>query len=163
MARVAYGLLSTGIVELRNGVHPPENGNGATPAAPTTIDPLEAAASALQSGEPQVALAICERITSESPDIPEGYLLLARALSRLGRPDDAARAIAHGLQENPLSAELHAASGYRAASCGDYLDALASWERALRLNPGSPDAQRIRAARDAASRLRCLLQEHIDV
>jgi hypothetical protein len=32
----------------------------------------------------------------------------------------------------------------------------------LRLNPGSPDAQRIRAARDAASRLRCLLQERID-
>jgi len=55
----------------------------------------------------------------------------------------------------------------RAANCaawaGDYLDALASWERSLRLNPGSPDAQRIRAARDAASRLRCLLQEHIDV
>jgi tetratricopeptide (TPR) repeat protein len=164
VARVAYGLLSTGIVELRNGVHPPEPAaNGVTPASPTTIAPLEAAASALHSGEPQVALAICERITSESPDVAEGHLLLARVLNRLGRQEEASRAIAHGLEVNPLSAELHAESGYAAAWCGDYLDALASWERSLRLNPGSPDVQRIRAARDAASRLRCLLQEHVDV
>jgi tetratricopeptide (TPR) repeat protein len=164
VARVAYGLLSTGIVELRNGVHPPEPAtDGATPASPTTVAPLEAAASALHSGEPQVALAICERITSESPEVAEGHLLLARVLNRLGRQDEAARAVARGLQADPLNAELHAESGYCAARCGDYLDALSSWERSLRLNPGSPDAQRIRAARDAASRLRCLLQEHLDV
>jgi len=164
VARVAYGLLSTGIVELRNGVHPPESASdGATPASPTTVDPLEAAAAALQAGEPNVALAICEQITSESPMMAEGHLLLARVLNRLGRRDEAARAIARGLEADPLSAELHAASGYYAAWCGDYLDALASWERSLRLNPGSPNAQRIRAARDAASRLRCLLQEQIDV
>jgi tetratricopeptide (TPR) repeat protein len=164
VARVAYGLLSTGIVELRNGVHPPEPAtDGATPAAPTTVAPLEAAASALHSGEPQVALAICERITSESPEVAEGHLLLARVLNRLGRQDEAARAVARGLEADPLNAELHAESGYCAARCGDYLDALSSWERSLRLNPGSSDAQRIRAARDAASRLRCLLQEHLDV
>jgi tetratricopeptide (TPR) repeat protein len=164
VARVAYGLLSTGIVELRNGVHPATmTDDGATPASPTTVAPLEAAASALHSGEPQVALAICERITSETPELAEGHLLYARVLNRLGRQDEAARAIARGIEADPLNAELHAESGYCAAWCGDYLDALASWERSLRLNPGSPDAQRIRAARDAASRLRCLLQEHIDV
>ncbi|MDB4910285.1 MAG: hypothetical protein JWO39_1108 [Gemmatimonadetes bacterium] len=164
VARVAYGLLSTGIVELRNGVHPPEPAaDGATPASPTTVAPLEAAASALHSGEPQVALAICERITTESPEVAEGHLLHARVLNRLGRQDEAARAIARGLEVDPLNSELHAESGYAAAWCGDYLDALASWERSLKLNPGSPDAQRIRAARDAASRLRCLLQERIDV
>jgi Domain of unknown function (DUF4388)/Tetratricopeptide repeat len=164
VARVAYGLLSTGIVELRNGVHPSEPASdGATPASPTTVDPLEAAAAALHSGEPQVALAICERIATESPELPGAHLLLVRVLNRLGRRDDAARAIARGLEAEPLNAELHAESGYCAAWCGDYLDALASWERALRLNPGSPDAQRIRAARDAATRLRALLQEHIDV
>ena len=44
VARVAYGLLSTGIVELRNGVHPPEApADVATPSSPTTIAPLEAA------------------------------------------------------------------------------------------------------------------------
>ena len=164
VARVAYGLLSTGIVELRNGEHPAEaEGNGATPASPTTVDPLEAAASALQSGETQVALAICERVTSESPELAEGHRLLARVLNRLGRQGDAALAIARGLEADPLNAELHAESGYCAAWCGDFLDALASWERSLRLNPGSPDARRIRAARDAASRLRSLLQEHINV
>ena len=165
VARVAYGLLSTGIVELRNGVHPGTNvaDAGATPATPTTVAPLEAAASALHSGEPQVALAICERITSETPELAEGHLLYARVLNRLGRQDEAARAVARGIEADPLNAELHAESGYCAAWCGDYLDALSSWERSLRLNPGSPDAQRIRAARDAASRLRCLLQEHIDV
>ena len=165
VARVAYGLLSTGIVELRNGVHPgvAVADDGASPASPTTVAPLEAAASALHSGEPQVALAICERITAESPELAEGHLLYARVLNRLGRQDEAAGAIARGIEADPLNAELHAESGYCAAWCGDYLDALASWERSLRLNPGSPDAQRIRAARDAASRLRCLLQEHIDV
>jgi tetratricopeptide (TPR) repeat protein len=164
VARVAYGLLSTGIVELRNGEQPPDApDDGATPASPTTIAPLEAAASALHSGETQVALAICERITSESPEIAEGHLLLGRVLNRLGRQADAALAIARGLEADPLNAELHAESGYCAAWCGDFLDALASWERSLRLNPGSPDARRIRAARDAASRLRSLLQEHIDV
>jgi hypothetical protein len=165
VARVAYGLLSTGIVELRNGVHPPVavSDDGATPASPTTVAPIEAAASALHSGEPQVALAICERITAESPELAQGHLLHARVLNRLGRQDEAARAVARGIEADPLNAELHAESGYCAAWCGDYLDALSSWERSLRLNPGSPDAQRIRAARDAASRLRCLLQEHIDV
>jgi len=165
VARVAYGLLSTGIVELRNGVHPGTNvaDAGASPATPTTVAPLEAAASALHSGEPQVALAICERITAESPELAEGHLLYARVLNRLGRQDEAARAIARGIEADPLNSDLHAESGYCAAWSGDYLDALASWERALRLNPGSPDAQRIRAARDAASRLRCLLQEHLDV
>ncbi|MEO6210960.1 MAG: DUF4388 domain-containing protein [Gemmatimonadaceae bacterium] len=164
VARVAYGLLSTGIVELRNGVHPSEApGDGATPASPTTVAPLEAAVSALHSGEPQVALAICERITAETPELAEGHLLYARVLNRLGRQGDAAIAVARGIEADPLNAELHAESGYCAAWAGDYLDALASWERSLRLNPGSPDAQRIRAARDAASRLRCLLQEHIDV
>jgi tetratricopeptide (TPR) repeat protein len=165
VARVAYGLLSTGIVELRNGVHPSTNGAdaAATPATPTTVAPLEAAASALHSGEPQVALAICERITAESPELAEGHLLYARVLNRLGRQDEAARAIARGIEADPMNSDLHAESGYCAAWCGDYLDALASWERSLRLNPGSPDAQRIRAARDAASRLRCLLQEHLDV
>src|SRR5450432_196274 len=164
VARVAYGLLSTGIVELRNGVHPSEAGtDGATPATPTTVMPLEAAAVALHSGEPQVALAICERITIETPELAEGHLLLARVLNRLGRQNEAARAIARGIEADPLNSDLHAESGYCAAWAGDYLDALASWERSLRLNPGSPDAQRIRAARDATSRLRCLLQEHIDV
>ena len=164
VARVAYGLLSTGIVELRNGVRPSEaETDGATPATPTTVMPLEAAAVALHSGEPQVALAICERITHETPELAEGHLLLARVLNRLGRQDEAARAIARGIEADPLNSDLHAESGYCAAWAGDYLDALASWERSLRLNPGSPDAQRIRAARDAASRLRCLLQEHIDV
>ncbi len=44
VARVAYGLLSTGIVELRDGVHPPEAlADVATPSSPTTIAPLEAA------------------------------------------------------------------------------------------------------------------------
>jgi tetratricopeptide (TPR) repeat protein len=164
VARVAYGLLSTGIVELRNGVYPPEaTADGATPATPTTVMPLEAAAVALHSGELQVALAICERITFETPELAEGHLLHARVLNRLGRQDEAARAIARGIEADPLNSDLHAESGYCAAWAGDYLDALASWERSLRLNPGSPDAQRIRAARDAASRLRCLLQEHIDV
>jgi tetratricopeptide (TPR) repeat protein len=164
VARVAYGLLSTGIVELRNGVHPPAAADGvATPETPTTVAPLEAASSALHSGEPLVALAICERITAESPEVADGHLLYARVLNRLGRQDEAARAVARGIEADPLNAELHAESGYCAAWGGDYLDALASWERSLRLNPGSPDAQRIRAARDAASRLRCLLQEHIDV
>lgn len=164
VARVTYGLLSTGIVELRNGVHPPEaDTDGTSPATtPVTLDPLEAAASALDAGEAQVALAICERTTSESPELAAGHLLHARVLNRLGRQDEGARAIARGLAADPLNAELHAASGYYAAWSGDFLDALASWERALRLNPGSPDAQRIRAARDAASRLRCLLQERID-
>ena len=164
VARVTFGLLSTGIVELRNGVDPAEApGDRATLATPTTVMPLEAAAVALHSGEPLVALAICERIASETPELAEGHLLRARVLNRLGRQAEAARAVACGIEADPLNSDLHAEGGYCAAWAGEYLDALASWERSLRLNPGSPDAQRIRAARDAASRLRCLLQEHIDV
>ena len=164
VARVTYGLLSTGIVELRNGTHPAEsNGTAPTPAQPTTVPPLEAAMTALESGEAQVALAIAQRITTETPALAEGHLLLSRVLTRLGRHAEAAHAVARGLQADPLNGELHAANGYCAAWRGDYLDALASWERALRLNPGSSDAARIRSARDSASRLRCLLQEHMDV
>ena len=67
---------------------------------------------------------------------PRDICLYARVLNRLGRQDEAARAVARGIEADPLNAELHAESGYCAAWCGDYLDALASWERSLRLNPG---------------------------
>ncbi|MFI5243090.1 MAG: hypothetical protein ACHQRL_08780, partial [Gemmatimonadales bacterium] len=127
------------------------------------VAPLEAAIAALEAGDAGVALAIAQRIASETPALAEGHLLLSRVLTRLGRHAEAAHAVARGLQADPLNGELHAANGYCAAWRGDYLDALASWERALRLNPGSPDASRIRAARDSASRLRCLLQEQMDV
>ncbi|MEP7085721.1 MAG: DUF4388 domain-containing protein, partial [Gemmatimonadota bacterium] len=126
VARVAYGLLSTGIVELRDGVHPSEVPSDATPSSPTTVMPLEAAAVALHSGEVHVALAICERITTDTPELAEGHLLLARVLNRLGRQDDAARAVARGIEADPLNSDLHAESGYCAAWAGDYLDALAS-------------------------------------
>jgi len=107
VARVTYGLLSTGIVELRNGTHPPElNGNSATPAMPTTVQPLEAAITALESGEPQVALAIAQRITAETPALADGHLLLSRILTRLGRHAEAAHAVARGLQADPLQRRL---------------------------------------------------------
>ncbi len=167
VARVAYGLLSTGIVELRAEAPPPEvaaiEESPEIPDASAATAPLDAAKAAFHSGELHVALAISTRITAESPELADGHLVLSRVLSRLGRPADAARAVAQGIAADPLHAGLHAESGYCAAAAGDYLDALASWERALRLDPGSPEAQRIRAARDAVSRLRCLLQEHIDV
>jgi hypothetical protein len=170
VARVAYGLLSTGIVELLNGTNPAEHAsNGATPAAPatpvapTTVAPLDAAAAALAAGEPQVALSIAVRLTAESPHLADGYRLLSRILTRLGRHEEAADAATRGLEADPNDSALHAANGYCAARRGEYEEAIASWERALSLHPGSPEAPRIRAACEAASRLRCLLQETTDV
>ena len=87
----------------------------------------------------------------------------ACSLGSAGRATRRSRSRA-GCEADPLNAELHARSGYCAAWCGDFLDALASL--------GALAATRIPAApthgafaRRAMRRAACarLLQEHIDV
>jgi tetratricopeptide (TPR) repeat protein len=159
VARVVYGLVSTGIVVLASRAasrEPVAAGVAQTPV-------LEPARAALRAGDAEHALAAAEAVVRADPASIEARLVMARAFMKLGRPGDAADALRDALSGEALHAELHRELGFSAAWRGDFLSAVGSWERYLRMEPEAGDAARVRDAVDAATRLRTLLQEHLDV
>jgi hypothetical protein len=159
VAKIVYGLVTTGVVEL----HVPEReADGGSAAADAAAPYLERAANALARGDTEEALADAGRAVALDPQSAETRLVLARVLSRLARHDEAAEELRRALQLDALNATVHLELGYCAAWRGDYLEAAGSWERYLRMAPNAINAPRVRAAADAAIRLRGMLTEHAD-
>ncbi len=160
VARVVYGLLSTGVVALD-----PRAMNGRTPTGvPITADPesmLAGARSALAAGVPEEALQGARQIIGLEPSRVEARLLAARALRRLRRFGDASEEIRRALELAPDHPGLCLEQGFAALSRGDFTAAVASWERYLRLTPTSPpDAEGVREAVASASYLRGFLEAY---
>ena len=83
----------------------------------------------------------------------------ARVSTKSGRHAEAADALRHAIQEDPLTPGVHADLGFAAARGGDLAAARASWEHVLRLAPDDPVAERVRAALEALNRFEQLLAE----
>jgi hypothetical protein len=58
-----------------------------------------------------------------------------------------------------LHLSVHLALGFAAARSGDFVTAVASWSHFLNAHPDAPEAPRVRAALEAASRLHGVLDE----
>jgi hypothetical protein len=86
----------------------------------------------------------------------------ARTSTKSGRHTEAAEALRHAVQEDPLTPGVHADLGFASARAGDLAGARASWEHVLRLAPDDPVATRVRAALDALSHFERLLAEEAD-
>jgi hypothetical protein len=155
VARIVYGLVTTGIVELRNGTHP-----APTPAAPLARTHLEQARTALRGGNPESAISAARMAIAAAEGSTEARLVLARALAAAKRHDEAAEELKRALVADALDAAVHLEMGYCAAARGDFEEAAASWERYLRLAPTAADATAIREGIAAAGRLHTLLAEH---
>jgi hypothetical protein len=159
VGKIVYGLVSTGVVEVRDPAAMPVGRDGDTDEAARH---LADAHSALREGEPEQALWAARQAVAADNKCVDARLVLARALSRLGRHDEACEELRRALRLDALNAQVHRELGYCAARHGDHLDAAASWDRYLRLMPAAVDADRVRVAAEAASRLGALLQELSD-
>ncbi|CAN5143303.1 hypothetical protein BH20GEM2_BH20GEM2_01190 [soil metagenome] len=159
VAKVLFGLVSTGLVEVaRENPARAENGAGDS-AAPDASDPLREAWEALAGGDPRRALRLAQRQARERVD-PTAFLLLGGALGALGRWPESLRAHARAVALDPLAAIAHYRLGFAAARAGQLARAEEAWETYLRL-PDVEAERRDRAlrARYAAATLRTILEE----
>ena len=159
VARIAYGLVTTGVIELRN----PHEVAGAHPSTVDARPLVENALVALEAGALDVALSSARQAVAADPQLAEARLALARVYRRMGRSADAGEELRRAVQLDALNAAIYLELGYVSAARGDFGEAVASWERYLRMATDAPDAAAVRDALDAAARLRVLLLEHADV
>ena len=159
VARIAYGLVTTGVIELRAA----DRTNGAAGLAEAAATHVVVAREALARGDATEALAAARRGVGTDPHASDARLLVARALSLLGRSGDAVDELRRGLHLDALHPVLHRELGYCTAARGELAEAIASWERYLRISPTATDAAQVREAVDAATRLRRILEERSDV
>lgn len=157
VAKIAYGLVTTGVVELR------------APARLTTSAPLddcepllERAIAALRQGNPEEALIVARTALAGDAVNTQAHLVAARALGHLNRPQDAVEELRRAVHGDPLTPRVHLDLGFAAVRIGDFATARASWEHFLRLAPSVPDAARARAALETLTRLQHLLEAHSD-
>jgi hypothetical protein len=156
VARIVYGLVTTAVVELRNV----ERGaTAAAAAADGTAAQLSRAEAALSSGTPEEALSCARRVIAGDSRNVAARLIASHALTILNRHADAVEELKRAAQADPLDVSIHLALGFAAARSGDFATAVSSWTHFLTARPDAPEANRVRSALDAASRLHLVLDE----
>jgi hypothetical protein len=160
IAKIAYGLVSTGVVELRAAERPSMPNLAAIRGADSAI---ARAWGCIAAGKPDEALTAARAALSVDPSSSEAHRVAARALAQLKRHGDAVEVLRRAVQADPLTPAVHLDLGFAAVRVGDFGNARASWEHFLRLAPASSDAARVNAALETLTRLVHLLEAHADV
>ena len=156
VAKVVYGLVTTGVVEVRS----PENGIGATAAAEEVEPVLKEGAAALARRAGEEALNAARAALKTDPANADARLLAARALALLNRHTDAVDELRRAVHADPLTPDIHLELGFAAVHVGDFATARSSWEHFLRLAPGAKAVGRVRAAIEALTRLMHVVEAH---
>jgi tetratricopeptide (TPR) repeat protein len=105
-------------------------------AAPTDAGTLNALGVAyLSSGRPDLSAATLRRATGIDSDIPEAYINLGDALSRLGDQAGAIIALGNAIRLQPGSAAAHNNLGSILHAKGDFEQARYHFERAIHSDP----------------------------
>lgn len=156
VARIAYGLVTTGVVELHGGT---DNGAGGPPQAQAHA---QRARDAIRAGDHERAVAEARLAVAGLDGATMSRLLLARALAGAGRHDEAQEELRRALQADALDPAVHLTMGCCAAWRGDVAEAAASWERYLRLAPEGDRHASVLDALDAVRRLQPLLREQMN-
>jgi Tfp pilus assembly protein PilF len=151
IAKVVYGLVTTGVVEVRSA--PEGRNSGGQRAASEWTERLERARRALAAGDAAEALAAAAAVRAADPTRTDARLLVAEALTCLRRHGEALDELRRAVRADPRNPDVHRELGFAAARMGDFATALASWEQFLRSANGGPSAKRVRAAAEAAKRL----------
>jgi hypothetical protein len=160
IAKIAYGLVSTGVVALQTPTRPTPTSLAAIHGSSAAV---ERARAALSAGRADEALTAARAAVSADPASADAHRLAARALSLLNRPSDAVEALRRAVQADPLTPAIHLDLGFAAVRVGDFANARASWEHFLRLAPGSSDVGRVNAALETLTRMMYLIEAHADV
>jgi hypothetical protein len=159
VAKIAYGLVSTGVVVLNQ---PDRSTPGAVGVVRGTSTALERGRSSLSAGRFEEALTAARSALATDPASAEGHRLAARALAGLGRHSDAVDELRRAVQVDPLTPDVHMDLGFAAVRVGDFANARASWEHYLRLAPAAPETNRVSAALEALTRMIHLMEAHVD-
>jgi hypothetical protein len=157
IARIAYGLVTTGVVDLRS----PERVSVSV-ALPfeDALPFIEQAAAALAAGNAEAALAHARAGIVADPGNAEARLAAGRALVRLGRHADAAEELRRAAQADPLNPQVQLELGFAAARRGEFDVAQGAWEHFLRTMPSDARAAHARDALAAVRQLTTVLEEH---
>lgn len=156
VGKVAFGLITTGVVELRL----PERLSGPQKAFADAAPLIDTARAALEAGRLEEAIDAGYQAVSADGSNGPAHLVYARALGRAGRPGEAMEELRRALQYDPLNPDVHLELGYASVRRGHLGEAVASWQQYLNLQPGGGEAERIRVAVEAANRLDNLLESH---
>jgi hypothetical protein len=150
IAKVVYGLVTTGVVDVSS---PERRTSGGHRAAGEWTERLERARRSLAAGQADEALAAAAAVRAADPARTDARLLVARALTRMRRYGEAVDELRRALRADPRAPEVHRELGFAAARVGDFATALASWEEYLKTaGPGRiPD--RVRTAANAVRQL----------
>ena len=155
VAKVAYGLLSTGVIELRAAEKPavvePLAGDDPAPH-------LDRARTSLREGRLEDALGAATAASRAAPTRADAQLLVARALMRLERETEAMDALRRAAQLEPRNPEVLLALGAAAARSAGMDQAILSWQRYLVEAGDRPAVARVREMLDCVVRLRALLK-----
>ena len=159
IAKIAYGLLSTGVVVL---LAPERISMQSLSALGDAMAAITSAEEALAGGRPADALAEARAALATGTDSTAARLIVARALGRLARHQEAVDELRRAVQADPLTPEVHRDLGFAAVRVGDFANARASWDHFLRLAPGAADVGRVRAGLECITRLLHVLEAHAD-
>lgn len=159
VAKITYGLLTTGVVELRV----PQRVSVRAQLPVADAEPQVAKAILeLASGRVEGALSAARQGIAADPANAGARFVAGRALLALGRATDAADELRRAFQLDPGSAEIALELGYAAAARGDFDEALERWRAWLAERPADvEESVRVRAAMDAVTRLRVIVREHL--
>jgi tetratricopeptide (TPR) repeat protein len=158
IARVVYGLVTTGVVEVRT----PDRAKQPLEAVGGTEPALEQARAALGRGSCEEALNIVRGLLATDPSNTRARLIAARALTMLDRRDEVVDELRRAVRADPLTPEVHLELGFAAARTGDFGAARSSWEHYIRLTPNSPEIGRVRAAIESLTKLMYVLEAHAE-
>ena len=159
VAKITYGLLSTGVVELRM----PARVSIRAQLPVVDAEPhLATAMLELGNGRLENALSAARAGISADPASAGARFLAGRALLALGRAGDAAEELRRAYQLDPSAAEVALELGYASAARGDFDEALERWRTWLADRPADlEEGTRVRAAAEAVTHLREIMREHL--
>jgi hypothetical protein len=154
VARIAFGLVTTGII----GLEEPWT----APAADATDEQLATcladARDALANEQLEDALSHAATAVSLAPADAEARATLARILVRQGRDAEAEEHLRMALDADPRHPAALMERARLAARRGELVRAIALWQRIVAAWPGTPIAEQARHALAHASRLSAVLE-----
>lgn len=158
VAKIVFGLVSTGVVEIREQSAEPEP---AVAMDRPLREALEEARAALAEGAADRARRMLDELSRAHPERAEVYHLLAEAQQKLGRWGEAVIALGRAAALDPLVGPVHYQLGFAAAHTGDLRRARAAWDTFLRLGDagGAEPRARARRGRDALDALLAVMAE----
>ena len=146
VARTVFGLVTTGVVELRDPVAVRQSRTSIGDDAGAL---LAAAEVRLETGEVEAAREAAQTALALRPDEPRGHLVLGRAQLASGLYAEAVDACRRAIRLAPDLAEAHRWCGMALAATGRFRDARESWERWEQLQDGHADEEAHRQVAEA--------------